>query len=41
MEQDKEFKDPFNIWWFLAILAALALPLLHAIAGVFVYVIGN
>ena len=40
MSSDSNFKDPFNVWYFLAAVAVLlAMPLLNAICGWFVFYI--
>ncbi len=42
MSSETEFKDPFNVWYFLAaIVALLAFPLLNAICGWFVFYINQ
>ncbi len=38
MSSDTNFKDPFNVWYFLAAIGILvALPLLNVICGWFVF----
>ena len=40
MSDNTDFKDPFNVWNFLAALGVLlAMPLLNAIVGWFVFYI--
>lgn len=38
MSDDHNFKEPFNIWWLVAILAVfIAMPMINVLAGWFVY----
>lgn len=42
MGDSKEFKEVFNVWYFFGILAALvAFPLLHILAGWWVFFFSN
>ncbi|GEM_PF-254302 len=42
MSDDGNFKEAFNWWYVLGILLALlAFPLMHIVAGVYVFILSN
>lgn len=42
MSESGSFKEVFNWWYFFGILLALlAFPLMHIIAGIYVFMISN
>ena len=42
MADDGEFNEAFNWWYFLGIvLALLAFPLMHIVAGIYVFLVSN